>query len=89
MAPSPFAGLDLSPSVLLEVLFASPVVWFPRSTPLIAVAEGAAVLLAVLAGLLLLTFGNKVDIAPVPDADVLWLSFVVAPGVEALHDTER
>lgn len=85
MAPSPFAGLDLSPSVLLEVLFASPVVWFPRSTPLIAVAEAAAVLLAVLAGLLLLTFGNEVDI----DADVLWLSFVVAPGVEALHDTER
>lgn len=76
----------MSSSVLLEVLFASPVVWFPGSTSLLSVEEASAVG-AVVLGVILLAFDKEAETAP--DADVLWLSFVVPSGVEAVYDTER
>lgn len=79
----------MSFSVLLEVLCASPSVCISGSTPLpVTVAEAAAVGVVV-AGVLLLPFGNEVETVPVPDVDVLGISSVVLLGVVVLHDTKR
>lgn len=79
----------MSFSVLLEVLCASPVVCISGSTPLPVTEAEAAAIGAVVAGVLLLPFGNEVETVPVPDADVLGISSVVLLGVVVLHDTKR